>query len=290
MGTASSPPQVQATHDDGHFDGAAGRRIYHQAWTPEGDLRAVVVVAHGLAEHGGRYSHLVERIVPEGFAVHAIDHRGHGRSEGTRAQIDRMDHVISDLDHLVDLAHARHPDLPLFLLGHSMGGLIAITYAARHQAKLAGLLLSAPLLVTDAVPALLRLIGRVLSIVTPDRGLLDLDGAKVSRDAAEVTAYDDDPLNYRGKIPARTLQELATTMGAMEGDLLPRLTLPLLVMQGSADELVGPGGAELVDARAASADKQVERYAGFFHELFNEPAEDRRFPLDDTAAWLLAHS
>src|SRR3954451_16113079 len=134
-GSASSPPQVPARHAEDAFDGAAGARIAYQSWLPDGDQepRAVVVIAHGVSEHGGRYRYVVERLVPEGFAVYAIDHRGHGRSSGSKAQIDRMAHVVADLDTLIDRVKADHPGLKLFLLGHSMGGCVAIAYALDHQ-------------------------------------------------------------------------------------------------------------------------------------------------------------
>lgn len=289
MGSASSPPQLMGGHEEGHFDGEQGRRIYHQAWIPEGELRGVVVVAHGAAEHGARYGHLVERLAPEGFAVHAVDHRGHGRSEGGRAQIDRMAAVVADLDRVVDHAAQRHPGKLLFLLGHSMGGLIALLYAGRHEEKLTGLALSAPLAKIEAAPLPLRLLARTLSTVAPGAGVLQLDGSKVSRDPEEVAAYDADPLNYRGKLPARTVQELVNGVAALP-DAVARITLPLLIMQGSADELVPPEGARMVYDRAASTDKTLETYDGYYHELFNEPAGERDRPLDDVAAWLLAHS
>ncbi len=287
--SASSAPSVPTQHTEGHLDGAEGKQIYWQAWLPEGEPKAVVVIAHGVSEHSGRYRYVVERLVPDGYAVYALDHRGHGRSEGTRAQIDRVKFVVSDLDQLVDLAHGAHPGLKLFLLGHSMGGCIGITYAIVHQEKLDGLALSAPLAAVEAAPLPLRMIAKVLSSVRPDAGLLDLDGGLVSRDPAEVKAYDEDPLNYRGKLRARTLQELADAVGRFEADS-PKLTLPLLVMVGSADGLVPPAGAKMVHDRAQSTDKTFHTYDGFYHEIFNEPAGDRDRPLNDLAGWLSAHT
>src|SRR4051812_23955794 len=123
MPSASSPPQVEALRDEGRFDGRGGATIAWQGWVPPSP-RAVVVVAHGAGEHGGRYRYVVERLVPERFAVYAIDHRGHGRSSGRRAQIDRMAHVVADLDVLVGEVERRHPSLPRFLLGHSLGGAV----------------------------------------------------------------------------------------------------------------------------------------------------------------------
>jgi alpha-beta hydrolase superfamily lysophospholipase len=111
----------------------------------------------------------------------------------------------------------------------------------------------------------------------------------VSRDPEEVRAYDDDPLNFHGKLPARTIQELTDAVARFEADA-PKLALPLLVMIGTADELVPPEGGQMVHDRAASTDKTLKTYDGFFHEIFNEPAGDRDRPLDDLAEWLTAHT
>jgi acylglycerol lipase len=281
VSSASSPPAVQARHAQDTFAGTAGATIAFQSWIPA-DARATVIIAHGVSEHGGRYRYVVERLVPEGFAVHAIDHRGHGRSSGRRAQIDRMAHVVADLDTLVDRVRDGRPT---FLLGHSMGGCVALAYALRHQARLAGLALSAPLAALAAAPLPLRLIARTLSAVAPGTGVYEVEGGAVSRDPQEVRAYDEDPLVYRGKLPARTVQELADTIGRFPAEL-PRLTLPLLVMVAGADRLVPPAGCRMVHERAGSADKTLIEYDGYFHELFNEPPGEREKPLDDLAAWL----
>lgn len=285
MSSASSAPEIEARHAEGHLAGAEGRRIYWQAWLPPTEPKAVVVIAHGASEHGGRYRYVVERLVPEGFAVYAADHRGHGRSEGTRAQIERMAHVVSDLDQLVVQARTEHPGAKLFLLGHSMGGCIAIAYAIVHQAKLDGLALSAPLAALEAAPLPLRLIARGLSAVLPGAGVYQLSSKGISRDPEEIAAYDADPLNHHGKLPARTVQELADTIARLDADSA-KLTLPLLVMIGTADELVLPAGGKMVHDRASSDDKTLMTYPGYFHEIFNEPAGERDRPLGDLAAWL----
>ncbi len=123
---------------------------------PRRAARAVIVLVHGLGEHSGRYDHVVARLVREGYAVHAIDHRGHGRSDGPRAFIEDMDNAVADVDALVDRAVEAHPGVPVFMLGHSMGGLIALRYAIAHQDRLAGLILSAALAALEAVPKPLR--------------------------------------------------------------------------------------------------------------------------------------
>jgi alpha-beta hydrolase superfamily lysophospholipase len=268
----------------GWLTGVGGGRLYHQAWGLEG-ARGVVVLAHGLSEHSGRYEHVAERLVGEGFAVEAVDHRGHGRSEGARALVE-VDDLVEDLDRLVDAAVGAHPGVPLFLLGHSMGGLIAAEYAMGHQHRLAGLVLSAPLAALEAASPVTRLTARVISAVAPRLGLVEIDSALVSRNPEVVRAYDFDPLVYRGRLPARTVSELASAIGSLP-ERATAITLPVLIMYGSGDHLVPPAGSVMLDSVISSKDKTLKVYDGLFHEILNEPEQET--VLDDLCAWLLAH-
>jgi acylglycerol lipase len=274
-------------HFEGHFAGVGDLEIHWQAWLPDRERRASVVIAHGASEHGGRYGHVVDQLLPAGYAVYTIDHRGHGRSGGRRAVIDRMAHAVTDLDTLIELVTEEDDGRRPYLLGHSMGGCIAIAYALEHQAKLAGLILSAPLAIIEASPPQ-RAIVRVLSALAPGLGVAGIDAATISRDTEEVAAYEQDPLVFHGKLQARTAVELADATATFpEG--VARLTLPLLVMHGGADRLVPPASAEMVYANAGSSDKTLELYEGFYHEIFNEPQADRAQPLNDLNTWLKTH-
>jgi len=277
---------AQAGRETGSFTGVGGLGIHWRAWLPSGTPHAVVLIAHGAAEHSGRYEWVAERLTERGFAVLALDHRGHGRSDGPRAYVDRLDHAVADLHALVRLAAAREPGAPLFVLGHSMGGLVALAYALRHQDELAGLVLSAPLAALEvAAPA--RIAARALGTVAPRLPLAKIDGSTVSRDPAVVAAYDADPLNHRGALPARTVAELLAATAALP-ERLPELRLPLLVVYGTGDRLVDPAASRLVDARAGSADKTLTAYEGLYHEVLNEPERDQ--VLDEIAAWIEART
>jgi acylglycerol lipase len=272
--------------EEGRFAGAGGLEIFWQAWLPDGEPEAIVLIAHGGAEHSGRYAWTAGELVARGYAVYAVDHRGHGRSDGSRAYVDRLANAVADLHRLANLARERHPDAPSFLLGHSMGGLIALHYANRHQQELAGLILSAPLAVLEVNP-LARAASRVLSRVVPRLPVYKIDGTTVSRDPEVVRAYDEDPLNHRGMLPARTIGELTAATAALP-DLLPDLALPILILYGSGDRLVDPAGSALVDRCARSEDCTLVRYDGLYHELLNEP--ERVQVLDDIASWIAARS
>ena len=272
-----------ATHEDGRFKGEGGLEIYWQAWLPDGEPRAVVVLAHGASEHGGRYAWTGEELTKRGYALYAIDHRGHGKSEGRRALIDRMRNAVEDLHTLVEKAGAQHPGRPLVLIGHSMGGAVALSYTIEHQDALDALVLSGPLAALEAAPAVQRAAGRMLSVIAPSLGVVGIDSTAVSRDPAVVKDYDDDPLNYHGKLPARTVAELSAAIdGYPEG--VTGFKLPMLVMHGTADRLVPIAGSEMVVERVASEDKKFIRYDGLFHEILNEPERDR--VLGDIADWL----
>ena len=278
------------SHREGTFVGTEGRRIHWQAWREDGvPTRAAIVLAHGAAEHSGRYGYVVEKLVPAGYPIWALDHHGHGRSEGRRAVIERLSQAVADLDTLVGMAAAEVPEAPLFLLGHSMGGAISLSYAFEHQDKLDGLILSAPAASLEAASAPVRLIGRVLSAVAPTLGVFDVDPSTISRDPDEVAAYESDPLNHQGRLPARTVAELTSAIQKFP-QRVAGIQLPLLVMHGSADELTPDSASRMVHARAGSADKTLTIYDGYYHEIFNEPPADRQRVLDDLLGWLNART
>ncbi|WP_162932613.1 alpha/beta hydrolase [Solimonas sp. K1W22B-7] len=269
---------------DGQLSGAGGRRIYWQSWLPVRTSFAVVI-AHGACEHSGRYQRLAEYLLEQGAAVYALDHRGHGRSEGSRAYLDRFEHACQDIDQVVEMARQAHRGRPLFLLGHSLGGALALRYALKRQGKLAGLVLSSPAVALDGVPSGLMMIARLLSVVAPRTPLYPIAAQGISRDPAEVTAYQNDALIYRGKIPARTVVELASFLEWLPA-ALPALRLPLLVLHGTADTLAPDTGGKRVHAAAGSLDKSLQLYEGGYHELFNELPGMREQVCQDLSRWL----
>jgi lysophospholipase len=183
------------------------------------------------------------------------------------------------------VSKGRHPDLPQFLLGHSMGGAIALRYAMAHQNRLTGLALSAPLAAVQGGPAL-HALGRALGTVLPGAPVSKVDPRLVSRDQAVVNAYIADPLNHHGPVPAGVARDLIVHVGSLAAGVR-RITLPTLLMWGSADRLCPPAGAEMVAANIGSEDLTIKRYEGLFHEIMNEPEQEQ--VLDDLVDWLGAH-
>lgn len=282
MGTGH--PEAQR-HTEGRRDLGAGMSAYWRAWSPAGQPRALVVVVHGFGEHSGRYHDLGTRLAAAGFAGYAADHRGHGRSSGRGANIGRMALLVDDLDSFVDFAVGQVPGVPVFLLGHSLGGLIALQYATEPgTADLDGLVISGPAVEVTVGSAALRRVAGLLSALVPDLGVADLRAdRKISRDPEVVRAYQQDPLVHHGKVPARTGAEVLRTAQALPARLA-RLDVPLLLLHGGDDLICPPAGSTMVHDTVASADRTLRQYPGLYHEVFNEPERDE--VVADVVAWI----
>lgn len=246
------------------YDGHGGRLVA-RTWSGDGDPSHVVVVAHGYGEHIGRYEHVADALVANGAVVHAVDHVGHGRSEGERVLVQDFERVVDDLHVLDESARREHPDLPVVLLGHSMGGLIAARYAQRHGSTLRALVLSSPVIGQWAViPALLAM------DELPDE---PLDVSTLSRDASVGEVYAADPLVWHGPFKRPTLEALQRAMETINAG--PDLgDLPTLWIHGDDDQLV-PLDATHIGIEHLRGSRLIERiYPGARHELFNETNAD----------------
>jgi acylglycerol lipase len=272
-------------HRDMDFPGCGDTNLYGQSWLPEQSPRALIVVSHGLAEHCGRYAALAGRLVEDGFAVYAMDHRGHGRSGGPRANVERYDYLVSDLGTFVGRAQREHPGVPVILLGHSMGGAVALGCALKYENALRALVLSAPALAVAEQPSLLKqLMVKALSSLRPDTGVLTIPARAISRDPEVVRAYENDPLVFHEAIPARTVAELFDAMQVLQLRA-HELRLPVLIQHGSADELVPLSATHPIYQRLGLAKRRTLLiYDGLFHEIYNEPEKDR--VIRDLVNWL----
>ncbi len=275
------------SHHEDRFAARDGLSLYEQFWLPAGEPRATVVVIHGVTEHGGRYAKLAHDLNCRGYAVHTMDLRGHGRSDGDRILIRRFDEHLDDVELLLARVAERQAGKPLFLFGHSMGGAIVALLAATRQPQAQGLILSAPaVIVAGGVFPVLRRLAAVVSVVWPTLRLVHLGCGFLSRDPAVVEEFRNDPLVFHGGFPVRTAAEILRAAGRLQ-TAAGHLTLPLLVLHGTGDRVTDPRGSRLLVARAGSTDKTLRLYPGLYHELLSEP--EREQVLADLLAWLDGH-
>lgn len=265
----------------------AGAELAWQAWLPAEPMRAVVVLAHGYAEHFGRYEYFAARLNAAGIGVYALDHWGHGQSDGTPGFVPAFSAFTDGVEALLEHVHQQNGDTPQFLIGHSMGGLIAAVHLVTHQQHYAGAILSGPAIMAAQEPSWLMIrVSRLLSRFAPRLGVLGLDAAGVSRDPAVVAAYLADPLVYTGKMSARLAAEMFDAMAAVRGQA-GRISLPLLLLHGAADSLTEPAGSQYLADTVSSPDRELKLYPGLFHEIFNEPERDS--VIADVTGWIGKH-
>jgi alpha-beta hydrolase superfamily lysophospholipase len=248
----------------------------------------VLIIMHGLKDHADRYAAMAERLVGEGYAVYAFDLRGHGDSEGSRVWVDRFDDYVNDLARFVERVRTQERDTPVFLFGHSMGGAISTLYSMRPEAKVRGLILSAPALKPSKdVSGFTQWVTRFFSAVTPSLAVLNPKDELFCRDPAVVAEMKVDPLIYHSGGPARTAGELLGAMYRIEREAAD-LHVPLLALHGSGDELTSPEGSARLVLLASSSDKTLKLYPLLVHDLVHEP--ERAQVIDDIVAWMNARS
>lgn len=272
-------------HSIGEFIGEGGLRLFRQSWLPDASPRAAVVNLHGLGDHSGLYEPLVEHMVRMGFAVLSFDARGNGRSEGQRAYIERWSELRSDLRIFLDLVRSETQALPRFLVGTSLGGLVALDYAAEHPEGLAGVVAVSPPLGKLAVPGYLLALGRILSRVWPRFSLeagMDLSG--LARDPAVAATVLGDPLFHRLGT-ARLATEVEDAITRMRG--MGAFPVPLLLLHGGADRMVPPDGTRGFHAGLSGGDHTYVEYPDGFHALAADTGKER--VLADMTHWIEQH-
>lgn len=277
MTTTASAGVVENT-----FEGIGGLRIFYRSWFPDGTPRGLVVICHGVNSHGGQYLWAGERFAAAGYAVHAIDLRGRGRSEGERFYVEDVAHYAGDLGTLIGLAKAGSPGLPVFLLGHSAGGVTSCIYVLDHQDQLAGFICESFAFQVYAPDVALALL-KGLSHVAPHAHVLKLPFENFSRDPEVVRAMHDDPLIDGEVQPVQTVAALARADERIEREF-ERITLPVLILHGTADKTTKPGGSERFHQRAGSIDKTLKLYDGHFHDLLRDYGREE--VMADILAWI----
>jgi acylglycerol lipase len=267
------------------IEGRGGVKLFTRSWRPAETPRAVVVLVHGLKSHGGLFEWAAERLAEHGFAVYALDLRGHGKSGGERLFIEKFEDYISDVDAVVQHARAQHPALPIFVLGHSAGGVVSSVYALEHQNDLAGFVCESFAQEVPTPAAVLSAV-KALSRIAPRLGVFALKNEHFSRDPAFVERMNDDPLIERRPYPSKTVAEIRRAEERLAGSF-PRMTLPVLILHGTRDRVTKPHGSQLFYDTTGSTDKTLKLYDGHFHDLLNDVGKEE--VLGEVTAWIDAH-
>lgn len=268
----------------GSFRTADDLTLFTRTTLPDDTAKAAVILSHGYAEHSGRYGALTEALVAAGYAVYALDYRGHGQSGGKRASVRVFREYVDDLARFIDRVRETRPHPPRFLFGHSMGGMIALQLVLEHPEKVEGVVVSAAY-AQNAVPLSppLEHAAPFVSKVAPDLPVQELNTEDLARDPAVVQAYRDDPLVYHGKVRARLGFELLRTgpyvLGRAES-----IELPVLLQHGTADRIAAPAGSRAIFERLGGGDKTLKLYEGAYHEILNDYGKEE--VVADLLAWL----
>ncbi len=264
------------------FEGVGGLKIFARTWAAGATPRGVVVIVHGFNSHSGQYTWVAEQLAAAGLAVYALDHRGRGRSEGERFYVEKVEDYVEDLATFVQTAKSENPGLPVFMLGHSAGGVISCVYALDRQAQLAGLICESfayELPVPDLVLSFLK----GLSHVTPHTQVFKLNNRDFSRDPKVVESMNNDPLIKDESQPTQTAAAMIRADERLKEEF-SLIKLPLLILHGSEDKATKPSGSRHFHEQAGSSDKTLKIYEGHYHDLLNDT--DKEVVMADIRQWI----
>ena len=270
----------------GEIAASDGIKIFYRQYQAKAE-RARMVVAHGVGEHSGRYGNVIERVIAQGISVWAPDHRGHGQSGGKRGHVMNFVQYLTDLRLTLELAKKDMPaEMPCFLLGHSMGGLIALYFAQRYPELIDGVVASSPCLgMVIEIPPVKKVLGSFMSYVWPGMTMgSGLDATKISRDENVVSTYEKDPLVH-DRVSARFFTELMAAVESVNQQAAT-LNLPVLMQVAGEDYLVDADSSKHFFEKLTLEDKTLYVYDGMYHEIYNAPQDQRQRVLDDLEAWL----
>jgi len=264
------------------LDGKGGLRIFTRHWEPAQAPTATLVICHGVNSHGGQYIRAAEDFAAHGYAVTALDLRGRGRSEGERFYTDSIDDYVSDVAQTIELARSKHPDLPVYLLGHSAGGVTSVTYALDYQDRIDGLICESFAFRVYAPDIALKLLEGASHLI-PHTHVLKLKMEDFSRDPAWVAQLNADPLTLDEVQPVQTVASFARAGERFEREF-SRITLPVLILHGTADKATRPDGSQQFFDEAGSSDKTLKLYEGHYHDLLNDLGREQ--VMDDIIGWI----
>ena len=275
-----------AEHETGEFTAIDGLCLFYQSWVPASKEKAVIIIVHGINEHSDRYRHFAGYLLSQDLAVETYDLRAHGRSEipVKPTYVNQFEEHQEDLDLFQEIVHDRHPDIPVFLFGHSMGGTIATKLVIERQLSFAGLILScAGLKIGESTPSWLVKLSGIISRVAPKLTTRKIQPENLTRDQDVVEQIKADPMYYKKGIPAKTGAELLRSMDTIQSRA-EGIQVPLLVMHGAADTVTSVAGSKSFYEKASSEDKTLKIYEHAYHEILNEPEKEQ--VMQDISNWI----
>ncbi len=269
-----------------YFQGIGDYNLFYKSWTLD-KPKAIIQIIHGFCEHSGRYANLIDHLVKENFTVFIHDHRGHGKSEGTRNHISTLSTFAEDAHILTEQILKKHPNIPLFLIGHSMGSFIAQRYAIKYQENLKGLILSGSGTSTPKFPKILEIFAKIMVKIVPKlKGDAGINPENISSDLESVKDYKTDPLiDYKngtigmGVAMMNHYSEIKEDIG--------KIQIPVLMQKGSEDVMI-IGENELFED-LKTEDKKYLIYDNAKHEVYTEIKEIREKACADVTQWIKSH-
>lgn len=283
-------PQGVPYSDLPHIVNADGLHLFCRYWEPTGQPRALVFIAHGAGEHCGPYDEMAQRLKELSLLVFAHDHVGHGQSEGDRMNIKDFQIYIRDSLQHIDLMKSRHADLPVFIVGHSMGGAISILTACERPGDFVGVVLIAPLVQMNPESAtpFKVFMAKLLNHMLPSLTMGSIESKWLSRDKRQVEAYDADELNYHGGMRVSFGMQLMAAVERMQREI-PSISWPFLLLHGDADKLCDIRGSRMMYDNSPSTDKKIKIYEGGYHALHHDLPEVAESVLKELTTWITEH-
>lgn len=268
--------------NESSFEGVGGLKIATRSWKPEGTPRAVAILIHGFNAHSGYMAWPAEKFAADGFAAYALDLRGRGKSEGERFYVENFQDYLDDVNTLVSAARSENPGLPIYVLGHSAGGVIASSYVFDHQDEIAGLICES-FAFDVGLPHLVQLALQGVGYLAPHLHVFSLNNADFSRDPAAVEAMNNDPLIKDESQPAETASEMLKAAERLKENM-PNFTVPVFIIHGTEDKATRPAGSQYFYDHAGSTDKTLKLYEGHYHDLLNDV--DKEIVISDILNWV----
>ncbi len=264
------------------FEGVAGIKIAARSWTSENVIRGIMILVHGFNSHSGYFGWAAEQFASNGFAVYALDHRGRGKSEGERFYVEKFSDWLEDVDKLSDIARSENAGVPVYMLGHSVGGVIASSYVFEHQTEIAGLICES-FAFDVGLPELAQLALEGASYLIPHLPVYSLKNEIFSRDPKVVEQMNNDPLIANEKQPAETVSEVLKAAARLKENM-PNFKIPVFIIHGTADKATRPEGSQYFYDNVGSEDKTLKLYEGGYHDLLNDI--DKETVMRDILAWI----